>query len=92
MPMVRLPMRKIREVLRLYWVLGLSVRQTSESLGVSTGVISKITNRATMIGLDRNQVQQMGNQELEQRLYGKRVKRGEQRPEPDPRLDPLRAA
>jgi len=85
MPAVRLPMRRIRDVLRLCWVLGVSVRQTSESLGVSTGVISKMTNRAELAGLDWDQVQQLGDQELEQRLYGKPAVVGEPRPEPDPK-------
>jgi len=85
MPTVRLPMRKIRDVLRLCWVLGCSVRQTSESLGMSTGVISKMTNRAETAGLDWEQVQKLGEQELEHRLYGKPVASGERRPEPDPK-------
>ena len=34
----RLPMRKTREILRLCWSLGRSVRQTARSLGVSSGV------------------------------------------------------
>jgi transposase len=83
MPAVRLPMKKIRDVLRLCWVLGFSVRQTSQSLGLSTGVISKMTNRAELAGLDWQKVQQHSDQELEQQIYGKPVVASEIRPEPD---------
>jgi transposase len=83
MPTVRLPMRKIRDVLRLCWVLGCSVRQTSQSLGLSTGVISKMTNRAELAGLDWQKVQQLSDQQLEQQIYGKPVAASEPRPEPD---------
>jgi transposase len=44
-----------------------------------------MTNRAALAGLDWTQVQQLGDQELEQRLYGKPAPVGESRPEPDPR-------
>jgi DNA-directed RNA polymerase specialized sigma subunit len=42
----RLPMRKIREVLRLRWQLRLTVREAARSLGVSLGVVSKMGARA----------------------------------------------
>ena len=42
----RLPMRKILEILRLRWVLGLTVRETPMALGVSTGAVSRTTERA----------------------------------------------
>jgi hypothetical protein len=35
----RLSMRKTKEILRLRWSQGLSVRETSRSVGVSTGVV-----------------------------------------------------
>ena len=83
MPTVRLPMKKIRDVLRLIWVLGCSVRQTSLSLGVSAGVISKMTNRAELAGLDWEKVSQLSDQELEVQIYGKPVEPSQPRPEPD---------
>lgn len=46
MAMERLPMRKILEILRLRWVLGLTVRESSAALGVSTGAVSRTTERA----------------------------------------------
>jgi len=36
----RLPMRKIREILRLRRQQGLSVREAARALGVSVGVVS----------------------------------------------------
>ena len=47
----RMTMRKIREVLRLRWQLGLTVREAARSLGVSLGVVSKMGARATTAGL-----------------------------------------
>ena len=45
-------MRNVREVLRLRWSLGRSTRETAAAVGVSTGVIGKIAQRATTAGLD----------------------------------------
>jgi len=47
----RLPMRKIREFLRMRWHLGLSVREVSRGLGISVGVVQKIAARAKTAGL-----------------------------------------
>ena len=47
----RLTMRKTREMLRLRWVLGRTVRETARALGLSTGVIDKATQRARTAGL-----------------------------------------
>ncbi len=79
----RLSMRKTREILRLRWSLGRSVRQTARSLAVSAGVVSKTTTRATAAKLTWEQVQQLSEQELERVLYGRRPEPGEERPEPD---------
>ena len=46
----RLPMRKIREILRLRWMQGRSVREAASSLGVSTGAVSNVTSRAATAG------------------------------------------
>ena len=47
----RMAMRKIREVLRLRWQVGRTVRETARALGVSLGVVSKMGARATTAGL-----------------------------------------
>lgn len=80
----RLAMRKIREVLRLRWDQKRSVRETSESLGVSTGVVSKIEARARGAGLDLEKVGALDDPALERLLYGEPAAPGELRPEPDP--------
>jgi hypothetical protein len=47
----RLPMRKIREILRLRRQQGLSVRESARALGVSVGVVSKTSSRAEKAGI-----------------------------------------
>ncbi len=81
----RLPMRKIREILRLRWAQGRSVRETALSVGVSTGVVSKLTSRATLAGLDWASVEGIeDDRTLEERLYGREVPLSQTRPEPNP--------
>jgi transposase len=80
----RLPMRKIREILRLRWVLNYGVRQTATSVGVSTGVISHTTQRAKASGLTWPIAAALSETELEERLYGRAVTPGTRRAEPDP--------
>lgn len=65
----RLPMRKILEVLRLRFVLGLTVRETSAALGVSTGAISRTTERAHASELTYEAASELTHEELEERLY-----------------------
>ena len=80
----RLPMRKIREILRLRWCLGYGVRQTASSVGLSTGVVSRATTRAEATGLDWEATEALSEADLEQRLYGRAVAAGTARAEPDP--------
>jgi hypothetical protein len=80
----RLPMRKIREILRLRWCLGYGVRQTATSIGVSTGAVSRTTTRAVATGLDWEAAEALSEVDLEQRLYGRAVAPGTARAEPDP--------
>jgi transposase len=65
----RLSMRQIREVLRQKWALGLSHRAVAQSLGVSLGAISSLVTRAEQAALDWPQVQVLGDEVLEGRLY-----------------------
>lgn len=65
----RLPMRKILEILRLRWVLGLTVRETSAALGVSTGAVSRTTERAQESELSFEAASELTHEELERRLY-----------------------
>ncbi len=81
----RLPMRKIREILRLRWAQGRSVRDAASSLGVSTGAVSKVTSRAVMAGLDWAAIERIEDDRvLEERLYGRDVPPSHNRPEPNP--------
>lgn len=80
----RLPMRKTKEILRLCWSAGPTVRQTSRSVGVSTGVVDKAVNRARAAGLSWAQVEALDESELEVRLYGRGSAVGASRPQPDP--------
>lgn len=41
----RLPMRKIREILRLRWQLERTVREVSRALGISVGAWSRRSRR-----------------------------------------------
>lgn len=51
MPAKRLPMRKIREVLRLSWGLGLRSRQVAASLGLARSTVAEYIRRAEEAGL-----------------------------------------
>ena len=51
MPRSRLSMRHIREVLRLRWELGLSVRATARGCGLTHPTVLKYVQRAEACGL-----------------------------------------
>lgn len=85
MPTERLPMRKVREVLRLRWQLGRTVREAARALGVSAGVVSKMSTRAAKAGLTWEVVETLDDAALEERLYGRPVApTAAGRPRPDP--------
>lgn len=82
----RLPMSKTREILRLRWALGRSVRETSRAVHASVGVIAKMVQRAERAGLDWAAVERLDDLSLERQLYGDESVKGKQtgRPLPDP--------
>src|SRR5947209_2115951 len=81
----RLPMNKIREILRLRWQLKLTVREAARSIGVSVGVVSGTATRATTIGLTWEAVEGLDDEELERRVYGTPALLAQtDRPRPDP--------
>ena len=51
MPAKRLSMRKIREVLRLKWAVGMSNRRIAVSLGIARPTVSEYVRRAESAGL-----------------------------------------
>jgi len=80
---LRVAMRKIREILRQKWVLGQSHREVALSLRVSLGTISEVLTRASRIELDWPAAQELGDDELERRLYGDVRSESGGRPAPD---------
>jgi hypothetical protein len=50
--MERLVMSKVREVLKLRWALGRSLREAARAAGVSVGVVSNTERRVKRAGLD----------------------------------------
>lgn len=80
----RLSMRHIREVLRQKWEQKRSHREVASSLGISAGAVGSVLARATAAKLSWEQVEQMREEELEERLYGVAPKPAAQRPLPDP--------
>lgn len=65
----RLPMHKIREILRQKWCQGRRHRQIAGALGVSTGMVGKIVSRADAEGLQWADIEALDDVELERRLY-----------------------
>jgi transposase len=82
--MERLSMSKTKEILRVRWALGLSVREASRATGASTGVVSKTESRAKHAGLSWELVEKLEEPELERRLYGGPKFTRTSRAEPDP--------
>ena len=68
MPVQRIPMRKIRDVLRLKLDARLSHEQIARSLGISKGVVAKYVGLAAAAGLDWPAVQTCDDTSLERRL------------------------
>jgi len=66
----RLSMRKIREILRLKWVLGRSHREIARATGVGVGTVSEVAWRARTAGIESwAAVEAMDEPTLEARLY-----------------------
>jgi transposase len=82
MPRNRVSMKKIREVLRLKWSLGLSEREIGLSCNISKGTVSNYLSRAEKAGLSWPLPEKLDD-ELEQKLF-KRSKRSKaERPDVD---------
>ena len=81
----RLSMRKTREILRQKWALKRTHREVALSLGVSAGAVGGVVLRAQAAGLDWATAEGLGEEALEQRLYGQPATAKEKRPLPDPR-------
>lgn len=78
-------MRKVREVLRLRWLCGLSQRQVASACGMGRSTVGEYLERAERAGVgDWSSVEALGDEALERRLFPPpvAVAAGE-RPEPD---------
>jgi transposase len=78
----RLTMRKIKEVLRLKWGLGLSARQVGASLRISHSTVGECLKRAEQAGLDWAHVEGMTEAEITEQLFPPK-KANRPRAEPD---------
>jgi len=79
----RLSMRKVREVLRLRHELGLGLRQIARSLGLSHSRVAGYLGRAEAAGVPWPLAEDLGEAELEARLFPGSEGQGRRRPEPD---------
>jgi transposase len=66
----RVPMQKIREILRLKWVARRSHRDAARSLGVSAGTVAAAVGRARAAALTWDAVEALSDDALERTLYG----------------------
>jgi transposase len=69
MPAKRLPMRKVREVLRLKHACGVSERVIARSIGVSRSTVAEYLRRAAVIGLAWPIPPELDDAALERRLF-----------------------
>ncbi len=68
MPAERLPMRKIREVLRLKYACGVSDRVIARSVGIGRTAIAEYVRRAAVIGITWPIPEELGHTALERKL------------------------
>lgn len=76
MPLPRMDIRMIKDVLRLKLHGGLSHEAIGRSLSISKGVVAKYVSLAAAGGLDWATVAGLGEAELERRLLGRSAKAG----------------
>lgn len=77
-------MRKIHEIFRLLWQLGLGVRKTARSCQISHATVVDYRHRAEEAGLDWPQVETMDAADLERRLFPSTASMSPSpRPQPD---------
>jgi len=69
MPAERVPMRKIKDLLRLNWGCGLSNRQVAARCGVARSTVAETLSRAKAAGLSWPLPEELDDQQLETRLY-----------------------
>ncbi len=84
MPAQRLPMRQVREVLRLKHAAGLSERGIAASLGISRTTVAEYLRRAAVVGITWPVPDELDDAALERRLFSPPFAVQESpRPQPD---------
>ena len=79
----KLTMRKVKEILRLKWVLKLSDRQVGASTNVSHSTVREYIKRAQRAGLDWSLAEKMNEAELKRKLFPPKKSHHQKRPQPD---------
>jgi transposase len=69
MPAERAPIRKVREVLRLKYALGVSERQIANTVDVRRSTVGEYLRRAAVVGVTWPVPEGMDDGELERRLF-----------------------
>jgi DNA-binding transcriptional regulator LsrR (DeoR family) len=80
----RLPVRKIKEILRLKYACRLSRREIARSCGISRNAVAEYLRRARATGLTWEEAANAADVDLEERLYpSERIPSVASRPLPD---------
>jgi transposase len=69
MPAERLPMRKVREVLRLKYACGASARVIAQSVGIGRSAVAEYIRRAAVIGVTWPIPAELDDAALERKLF-----------------------
>ena len=69
MPAKRLPMRKVREVLRLKYACGASARVIAQSVGIGRSAVAEYVRRAAVIGVTWPIPAELDDVALERKLF-----------------------
>lgn len=77
-------MRHLREIFRQKFVLMRTHREIARSLGLSASTVSVAGNRASTAGLSWEAIESLGEDALEERLYGPKTPSSSTRPLPEP--------
>jgi len=83
MSQVSISMRKIEEILRLKYEVGLPHRAIATSCGVSASTVSEYVTHAKAAGLSWPLPEGMSEEQLEEQLFPRKVLAGRQIPQPD---------
>ena len=83
MAQASLSMRKIEEILRLKFEVGLTHREIAQSCGVSTSTVSEYSTHAKAAGLSWPLPEGMTTEQLEAHLFPAKGSCGRKIPQPD---------